>query len=648
MNDDPQHELDFDDIDLTGRTNYGGFWFEALAENSTLGNPIPIDREVMTGLLDGAFVVTDRHDNAEATFKIRVVGENSEYVKRGRAMLFQSCSRPVILGWRPPDAKADRQVYRVWTSHLSWAFDDLELLQNKPCEVHDLRLIRDPWAYSAEPIVTVVSEAAPPVPANATISDGTSTTGWTSPSGATAPATSAGKLRISPRSAGIEGTYVSETTKTLSATDFAATPFVTLEVKAETGMTLYPIAEGSAGVTFTPGYSKGGVTYPQTVNTDDGSLRGNPAAWAGAFVDDVPLELVTLTTLADDTVRYTWRCDDTSATRLRLVVGTRSLTATPPANKGFLLDNVVRSNVNPSTSTSGRAATRSLVVAGSARTAPRIAIEHPTSGLGQVIALSSSLLGAAGFGGPSIQPFLSGATLVPDTNAVSGSYVRAGDDLTPATVTYSVPTSQLPASSYQVLMRARSSRGTSTTRFLTLTVSQVEGSTEFGLKLMAGTLPLPASAFNSAGSLSAYTSFVDMGVITLPRQKAPAGSSAAVKFVVALGGAGGTAKTFDLDDVLLLPLNEGSAYTNVDCGSGAPALGTIHNRLWLDPETAFWTDPGVYVGTLADRANAFCPGHPAIVAWGDHSLQPGLNRLYVVTTGARNPTITATTPSAWY
>lgn len=639
------HEIDLDGLDFTGRTNYGGgggeIRFYALAEGVTLGNPVPVVRQIHTGLVDGTFQVTDRHDNANPQFKILVEADNSALLDQAQAMLFNACRDGVTLGWKPPDGWGERRLYHAYTSSPQWLFDDMDELRLQ--RTFSVNIERDPWAYSQAQVSVVASSTAPVSPTTTTISDGTSATGWSSPPGVTAPAVSSGKLRITPRSAGIEGTYVSETTFTSTAMDYSATPYITAEIKPETGMRLWPTPDGSAGVSYVQPPSKdGGITTPSQVLTSDASsLRGNPAAWAGCFVDGAKLQLVTYTTLADGTVRYTWRSTDASATTLRFVVGTALNQVSPPTNKGFLLDNVTRSNVNPVATSSGRASLLTLVAEGSARTAPQIAIEHATSTLGEVVFYTSWALGSAGYGGPSLKPFLVAGSVTTDTSAVSGSYSTMSDGIS-APIRWSVPANQLPAGSYLIMIRVKSGGG-SVDKVCTMTVSQIEGTTEYGEKVLPGTVTALGS-----GSGAPYSDLKILGVVTLPRQKAPPESGAAVQFELTSEDVE-AGNTLRVDDLWAFHLGEGSDYTRVNCGgTGSPSLGVRHNRMWMDVATPLRPDPGLYVGTAADRADAFDPGYPAVICRGTHPLNAGVNRCYVITTLARNPTITYTYTPAWF
>lgn len=646
------HELDFDGIDFTGRTDYNGLRFYALSDGSTFGNPIPVDREITTALLDGSFVVTDRHGNREPAFQVQIEAADSVLLERGQAMLFASCSRQVLLGWKPCDGWGPRKVYKAFTSHLEHVFDDMD--EMNMVRAFNLRLICDPWAYAENETVTVASTPVPPAPSTVVISDGTSATGWSSPASAAAqPAVSSGRLAISARTDYAANTYhdgwVSEATRTLTAVDLSATPYITADIKAASQMRLYPCPEGFEGKAYQPAgnpktgpptYGSGAASTNLTLGIND------PTTWAAAYVDGARLTLSNYKVLADGTVRYTWFSGDTSASTLRLVAGTRvadgynygsSPYAPTGAAAGVLLDNVERSNVGPNASTSGRRLIKTLEVGGSARTTASIMVEHPTQGLGDTLFYSSAALGDGGYSPTTGEYLAAGPTVTADTTAISGNKITsAAAGSLAAPIVWNVPASRLPAGPYLVMARARPDVQQTNLQTLSLKVEQVEGATVYG------TYTFPVT-FTLAGGVSPATTWptlTTMGAVTLPVQNVPDGSSASVRFTMSLAVASPTTARFVVDSLLLFYLGDGSDITRVDCGSGAAALGAAHNRLFIDQPTPFRPKPGLFVGTLADRSDAYDPGFPAVNSRGIHPILPGANQCFVITVGAQNPTVT--------
>lgn len=644
----PVHELDFDGIDLTGRTDYGGFRYVALGEGSTLGNPQPLDREIASALLDGGVVVTESHGNREPRFQIHIEADNSALLAVAESKLFRSCSKRVLLGWKPPDGWGPRTLFQAFTSRLDYAFDDLREL--RLVRAYSLTLSCAPFGFSTEQ-VAVVATAAPPVsPVTTVISDGTSATGWSSPSTASAqPTVASGQLRIAPREElylNAQYGWVCEATKTLSAVNFSTAPFISVDIKPRALMRGFTIPENATNITQDP---------------DDGTLYGyeseaeeNPLNWVAAYVDGVKLPVKNFTTLPDgQTIRYTFTATDASASAFRLLFGTAVVVDGDDyhptgAAAGITIDNLSYSNVAPGQSSSGRMTSLSFDVQGSARSAASIEVSHATAGLGEVLLYTSSALGQLGYEPQCRQYLAGGVTTTTDSTMLSGARTRctAGGNME-----WNIPASVIPAGAYQVAVRKRwikqSSGGVDT--YLTATVSMKIGSTLYS----STTLPArPVLTAATSSGTKAWDPIFTFGVVHLPPQDVPAGGTVGyinVKLQETNQAGGVTDEhDFDVDDLFLFKMGDDSDISHVQCGSGTPAVGTVHNRVFMDQPSPSNPRYHFYVGTQADRSDAFDPGYPSVTARGSHPIAPGANRLWAASTGAAYPIITYRYFPAWH
>lgn len=593
------HALDFGDLDLTGETPYGGARFYANAEGATLGNPQPVERSIGSSLLDGSFVVTDKHENREPSFQIWIEATDAAQLAYGEKLLFQQCARQIEFGWTPPDGWGPKTVYHAFTSSLTHEFDDM--LEMRLIRSYRLRLVCYPFGFSELEVIDVaVDSVTPSTPV--VISDGTSTTGWSVTPGPASPTinSSGGVLVVTNRQSSgspaefgyTRGVFEFAATKTFTATDFSATEYVTADVEVRDG-----------GPVFS------------------------------AAVNGVALQQVAMTLLSNTGGNYlyrmTWRCRATAATTLTL--SALGYTLTPPggvpATPTFRIDNVQRSNQVPAGgNSSGRQALRTLEITGSARTPGSAAIEHATSGLGDVIFYTSPELGV-GYS-PDLSRWADTATFTSVTNEannVSGKSFLIGMD---ANGTFDVPAGALPDGPHLLLVKAVVPPEVSS---ITWTTSTVIGGAVMGTE--TGVIDTTVD----------LTDIFEIGVPTLPSVQVPAESTGVVRVTLRPTGS-----TITVDELWAFHLGEDSAITQVACGAGAPALGTVHNRLFVDSATiANDGREGLFVGTQADRSDAFHAGHFA-ESWETHRFAPPMIQAFVVTTGAVRPSLTLRHTPAWF
>lgn len=589
-----QHRLDFGGLDFTGVEDYEGARFYAMADGATLGNPVPVERSIETALLDGSFVVTESHGNREPAWQVWIEAPDSVALAYGEKLLFEQCARRVEMGWTPPDGWGPRTVYEAFTSSLTHQFDDM--LEMRLVRSYLLRVVAAPFGYSEDEVTDLAVEPAPVTPVTTTMASGTSATGWTSPAGTV---TSDGVSLLVPTGApgaslDSYGTtvyyYSTETTFTFTAVNFSATRYVSADVSFRSGSQ----------------FSFSSAPYIYT-----------------ATIDGAELSVVTSTYLGSGVTRLTWQCADSSATTLRIRASFQ--TTTTSGTFGFKIANLSRSNVAPSTPTAtGRQSLRIVSVTGSARTAGSVAIGHPTQGLGDVLLYTSPEL-ARGYN-PDVTPYrvLSGSSVTADATTIAGQYITSGK-------VFEVDAASLPAGPYLIMFRASPDSGTGP-REATVSVRSVVGGVEFAEQV------LPTVSIPTGFSMGTYSA----GVVTLPLTRFTDESVGSVQIEV-------DASSVRLDKVWAFYLGEDADLTYVKAGAGTPALGTVHSRLFLDaPTLANDGAPGLFVGTQADRSDAFHPGYPTVQSWGRHLFAPPSVNLFVVTTGAANPSVSLRHRPAWH
>ena len=169
----------FDDslelCDPDGAASGGSYWFEALAEGASFGDPQPVDVAILSLLRDGAITETQSNGNREQTFLIRVKATDNAALAEGVAALHLATGKRTTLVWTPPDDYGPATVFRVETSSLSSPeFDDLALLRNEMTLL--LRLTCLPFAFSVDKITD--DAGTPPSSGGTLLYNFESTTGW--------------------------------------------------------------------------------------------------------------------------------------------------------------------------------------------------------------------------------------------------------------------------------------------------------------------------------------------------------------------------------------------------------------------------------------------------------------------------------------
>lgn len=569
---------------------------------SDFGMAQNIVKVLESGLDDGEIEVVSGVGNRTFTIPLLVEASDLNASQLAETLLATECAKDVNeFRIDPGDGFAAVTVFH--TFRPQWGYQRDDKLEQNGYRRYTLSIPALPFGFS-EDEVTDVAVPFTGTPTTEVISDGTSTTGWST----TAPgavSTSGGKLRVSyfassASSAGFGYTrtaYRFTAAKVLSpVVDFTDTEYVTADVATENASPVF-----------------------------------------SASVDGVALQQVSMTLLSQTasvyTYRVTWRCRDTSASLLTIgAVGYTLLLAGefPAGDPTLVIDNVQRSNVVPTpVDANGHKSLREIPVTGSARTAGSAIIEHETTGLGDVLFYTSSNLGVGydpdmdrWFDPASASSGADATTLSGLSVSISGLDVDNGADWNP-------PANMLPPGPHLLMAQVKSTLAAT----ITWTASTVVGGVLMAVQ--TGTVEVAATG-------DGYV-MVPLGVATLPTIKVPAEGTAVVRINL-------TSDQFSfVGGLLSYFIGDGSDLTHVKAGAGTPELGTVHNRLHLEAASiSNGGSPGIFVGVAENGSDAYDPGYPMVQSWGRHPMVPPVTLAHLVTTAASNARLTLRHRPAWF
>jgi hypothetical protein len=280
------------------------------------------------------------------------------------------------------------------------------------------------------------------------------------------------------------------------------------------------------------------------------------------------------------------------------------------------IDNVNRTDIRPNLGTA-RQLLRTLPVAGTARTQGRLAVEHATSALGDVIvyAYPDDDSGYV----PPLRTYYRTAGSAPttDTSLVSG----ARDDLGTPTV-FTVPARRLPSGGHLAMALLRSNTELAAVAPYTVNVQTVT---------YVGTAQVSTlRSTNISVSLSGTTwSVVPLTRWTLPEVDVAEVAPNCTVFVQ-IGGA-----NVQLDEMWLFSAI--GRLTVASCGTASPAVDGGSNRLWIEPATTAKPRPLLRRGYSADGSDAY---HAVSSSWQFPEFRPPSMKVLSVTTNATNAAVT--------
>lgn len=576
------------DLDLT-EYPFHIYW------GSDYGSPQNVAEVVDSMLVDGEVEISTRSSNREMRFSVLVWEADLGALADAETALWIECDKQRNeFSIDPGDGIAAVTVFETFRVQATFVHDDD--MEWQGYRRYDLTWRALPYGRSETE--TTVAALAVGAGSETTISDGTSATGWTSPDGSVT--VSSGKLHVpapaSPDSTyetdvGTYGVYTPEATVTLAATNFSTTPFLWFEHQSAT-----------AGV--------------------------------GSYVDAVYVDGVEVPKVSDAYVsslsarRAVFYVTDTSATTIRIVFSKRVPIGT---DTSVLIDNVKRGPRSPKASTTGRENIRSLTIGGSARTQASLQVAHASAGLGDAIVFTAPGLGT-GYSPDLAQFYVSGGSVASDAATVSGQRFTTNSA---GGINFDVPASSLPSGGYTIYARVRASTVIHS-RVISWAASTRVGSTTLGT-VRSGTS-------NTVSLDTTAWTIVAIGTVTLPTVQTAEAAQALVRMMVGRGSSG---NEIQIDQAWLFYRGDGSALSIVHAGAGTPAIGTIHNRLWLDSATLASTNPAVWVGTVSTKTDAI---HGGIFAdeWEVPDFPVGDLGVFVVTTSATDAAVSGRYFKRWH
>lgn len=572
----PAHSLVFGALDLLGVDHSAGWWIEAAGDDAEFGNPTPVERAIKSFLQDGAIAVVESYDNREMSLKLTVKATSSANLAAAEAALIAEIGKRNTLTWTPPDSTGDFAgtpcVFDIVTSTLAFDLNDVGELDLR--RVYTLTLKALPFVRSNT--LTTYASAAPPsggAPTNTLVDDGTSTTNWagvSSDGGSTTLSTSGGVITLFKGFGAGTATRSITLTRSSLATSMTGTGFVRIKMVTQ-------LTQGGDPKSLAVTVKINGTTVAEVGRDGDYRWYAHPGG--------------TLSTI-----------DITAAGKFPSAAGSVVIR----------VDEVYRTSVATlSTLTGQRQQFLSLPVGGTVRTQGNLEIADATpTALGTVLVYTTPI------DSPAVQPPLrrwrtAGSAETSDATLVSGKY----SDLN-TLHTFDVPASSVPAGGYLLLARIRNPAGTG-----------------YGLawagKSLMGTTTLDTAPPHgvTGGNLPVANQWgvVNVGYMTLPTFGL--GTSGMVRIELQTTTIG-----LLLDEAWLFNMDQGQL-TWLEAGTAAPTTGGPANRVFIDAASVSNPMPSVWLGTAADRSDAYGAGVVA-QSIGEHEFTPPLTNVFVATTNA--------------
>jgi len=575
----PTHALVFGATNLIGTdadVADHGYRLDALGTDADWGNPKPIEQKVISWLQDGAIVGLQGYDNRDLYLKVQVTAADDAGLAAGEAALMGETMRRNALAWTPPGEDAQTSVFSVVMSHLEQITDDQEELRYS--RVYGLRIIAEPFVRAVD-IVTVSQSAPTETQSFDTVDNCTSTSGWT-----------AAWFQISnPAVGGTVTPFVaSGGVRAISSGFPTGTPisYRMLRSGLTVDVTTMPYLRVEAfGNNQNLGFNINGQSA--TVAATNGKVRWIDLAALGIT------ELHSVQVLMGSAVAHSYD-------ELALIVNDISV-----------------SNVLGDLSSTMQSA-RTLSVAGSARTQGSLALEDEDNALGTALIYTCPPTG--GMMQPPLRALLSsGPTPTPDATAVSGFR----SDLS-STHTFDLPPDAVVPGGHLLLARIwPQDPGTNVINWTA--EGYLPGRVLPGYESGTTSFDVDESITDADAAM-----VVILGAANLPVRRL--GPGAFVRINV------NSPDDIDLDEVWAFNIETGRL-TWVECGEGTPVGPYYSNRLWIDAATIADPVPTVWLGSEADRSDAF---HAAdeMKSFGVHEFTPPEVNVFTVTTNAPATTLT--------
>lgn len=575
----PTHSLVFGSLNLLGKaSDPEDWWIEAGGEGADFGNAEPIEKTILSFLIDGSIDTYESFGNRELTLPLVLCATTSAGLAAAEAALMAEVSKANQVGinntlvWTPPEQSptvAAPCVFDVARAWPTFAFNDLQELQYR--RGYNLTLSALPFVRSQ--VATTVTNAAPTgsAPTTALLDNCNATTGWSigGTSGTTTSLTADG-ASIRGKVTNTLGTARQiqvNLARTFSSVNMSATPYIRIEMG-------------------TGAWRNTGPIFPEV--SINGVVLDGPAAQSGSVVwYQMPFGATTLTTL--------------------VIKAFTQVEAATTANLTLRLDDIQRSSAYYDASGS-RQRSFNLPVKGSARTQGSLSIIDPTVALGSVLVYAATA-GETPLAQPNLRTRrTAGSTETTDTSLVSGKY----SDLATNHV-FQIPAVNLDRGGYVLYARIKHT-------------SAADYTLTWAAKSVMGTTTVDASQSGTQKVTLAANTWTVVPVAAMPLPTAQMGPNGIVQ--VELSSTSGVL----LDEAWLFNLDTGRL-VHVECGTGTPAAGGPANRAYIVAAALSSPTPKVLIGTADEQADAYNPG-VSVRSFGQPVIVPPSMSVFVVTSNS--------------
>ncbi|MDR7253703.1 hypothetical protein J2X46_002693 [Nocardioides sp. BE266] len=281
----------------------------------------------------------------------------------------------------------------------------------------------------------------------------------------------------------------------------------------------------------------------------------------------------------------------------------------------FEVDQVLKANALPASGTT-REKNSVIVPKGSVPTEGNVLVQHETGGLGVVSVFSHQ----AGSGyNPSMRPW----TIISDTPTTDSTTVSGARQTLTGLTRYAVPVASIPEGDVHLWARLRTTSGTGNA-LINYAARSLMAGVSVGDEQAGGT-------YVNLPTLNAWV-MAPIARLTLPTSRIGPSGFIYVDLQRDFTSSG---LTVEIDQGWLYAMDKGQL-TVVDCGTGTPAVGTVHNRLRITAPSLEAPTGAIEVATQADWSDAYTPTFDKILCdQRSHQFDPnGGSMVLTVTTVA--------------
>lgn len=573
-------------------TPVGNFWTDVLSEGTTFGNSEPLVRTISTLMTQGSWEALGPFGNRAPAIVVEIEGETADALNAGEVWL-SALMGPGELEWLPPGQTVWTVFDAVWC-YINRSEDDRwDLDENVWKRRYAIPIKSLPNARS-QSLTLMAAEGAGTI-TDVLVTDGSSATGWTGGWNRSKPVFAIGTVTPTVVTGAVRATEPTPSTDrdvaiyleyAFGSTVPTATPYLRVDVRWRAAS---PVSHNGVANTTT------GIKQisPARMSTETSGGTGSTAYRARTFYYRLP----------DGTTTF------------RHTVSSGVVSSYTPA--WVEVDQVRRMSRLPDLGTNRQRAL-TLIPGGSAPADGSLHVSHPTDALGKVLVSTFPI----GRPSPALMQYRTsagGSAQVVDATQANGEYWTVTS--TPLVLT--IPDSGLPTRGAAALWAKVTNVGAIT---LGWTLQPQSGGVSVG-QPQTGTIVLP--------SLPAGPQLIGLGLINLPG--AVVGADGTVVLTFSRLSAGGT---IGFDEIYAFGIDDESALTIVDAGTGTVATGGPSSNMWINAPTSTKPAGEVLIGT--STSDARWPN--TIQSQQVHKFPPEGVSMLVLTTNA----VAASTDMAYY